>query len=324
MDIPFKVSTSGSNEIILTSEEGQTPWNFLVSVGSQRKQMSVSFKLNYAGLDIDQALQGLSFYSALASGGTLYIRGRHPVTGSDLDLASARIPAGSYPKPDVRLLGTLQQLAFIEMKTGVSFLVPRDDITSDVANTIAATARILETGRAEYEAQPWTSISPVEQAKAALEAFANGRPAPMAIHFDNQVVSIFDTDVMLGPVTLFCDRTYITTEDIAELREQLRNVKKQGTVRIRLTPFENCSIEARYVNWLPEDEAEAIRQLPMYQKDEAIHSEDRWALPAVDVANAILLLESWYGEDADEQKASWKLLKTALERDRLSNRKLFS
>jgi hypothetical protein len=314
----------GQGEIVLNSKEQQTPWKFVIRIDTQSRQMSLSFTLNYAGLAIHQALAGSAFYGAMANGGKLRIHGRHPITGGDLPIASATIPSGAYAAPDVRLIETLQKLAFIEDKTGVTFSIPPDDITPEVCNTIAATARILETGRAEYDPQPWISVSPVEQARSALDTFAAGRPAAMAIHFEGQVVPIFGTHVMLGPVTLFCDRTYIATEDLANLRKQLDESNGEDTVKIRFTPFEDCIIEARYVNWLPDDEAEALRQLPMYQKDNTIRSEDPWTIPPIDVANAISLLESWYDEDADEQKAAWNLLKSALERDRLSDRKLFS
>ncbi len=322
-DVPFKVSVAHGGEITLSSKEQQTPWKFLIRISSERKQMSVSFTLNYAGLGIDQALEALAFYDALVNGGKLQIHGRHPLTGKDLPIVSAAIPSGAYPNPDIRLVETLERLAFIEKKTGVSFSIPPDDITYEVANTIAATAHILETGRADYKAQPWVSVSPIEQAKVALETFASGRPAPMAIHFQGQVVVIFGTDVMLGPVTLFCDRTYITAEDLEELRKQLQNAKPHSTIEIRFTPFEDCPIEARYVNWLPDHEAAAIRQLPMYQQEDVLGNDESWSLPNVDVSKAVSLLESWYDEDAEEQKTSWKLIKSALERDRLSDRKLF-
>ncbi len=46
-------------------------------------------------------------------------------------------------------------------------------------------------------------------------------------------------------------------------------------------------------------------------------------LPAADAASAIALLQSWCDEDAQEQRETWTFLKTALDQDRLSDRKLF-
>jgi hypothetical protein len=67
------------------------------------------------------------------------------------------------------------------------------------------------------------------------------------------------------------------------------------------------------------------------EKDETLaegtelHDESakEMALPATNVESAIALLQSWCDEDAEEQRETWEFLKTALEQDRLSNRKLF-
>lgn len=322
-DVPFLVSVARNGEITLSSEKQQTPWRFVVRVDAERKQMSVGFTVSYAGLSIHQALNTLAFHNLLASGGTLRIHGRHPLTGGELPIASAAVPPSSYPKADSRLRETLEHLAFIERKTGASFYVPHEDITHDVANTIAATSRILEMGKAEYESQSWISVSSIEQARSALETFANGNPAAMTVHFEGQVVLIWGVHVMLGPVTLFCNRTFITTEDLEDLRKQLQKASEGRKIRIRFSPYKECPIEARYINWLPEDEAQIIRQMPMYQQDNVIGCEDSWTVPATDVANAISLLESWYDEDAEEQTIAWDSLKSALETNRLSDRKLF-
>ena len=98
------------------------------------------------------------------------------VSNQNQPIATASVPAGAYPSPDIRLVEMLQQLAFIEKKTGVSFSIPEVDITPQDANTIAETARILETGHAEYEAEPWVSVSSVEQAKSVLDTFAMVNP----------------------------------------------------------------------------------------------------------------------------------------------------
>ncbi len=46
-------------------------------------------------------------------------------------------------------------------------------------------------------------------------------------------------------------------------------------------------------------------------------------LPAADAESAVALLQSWCDEDAQEQRETWTFLKTALDEDRLSDRKLF-
>jgi hypothetical protein len=322
-DIPFMVSGELARDVIFKSEHLDTPWSFLLKINSDSGQMTLSFTLNYSGLSLDNALIGLTFYQALAHGGEFRIGGRHPVTGGEVFLARGNIPPGVYEASDPRFIKVLKDLAFIQTETGVSFTVPEGNISFHDANTIAATAEILRTGHAHYEAKPWVSISRVEQAKNALESFAGKKPIAMALHFEGQVVSILGTHVPLGPVTLFCARSYITKNNLEALRKDLEVAAPGSYVSIEFTPFEECPIEARYIQWLPKAEAEAIKQLPMYVKTEPVVDNDGWSLPQMNVDASIALLKSWYEEDADEQKQSWENLKVGLDEHRLSDRKLF-
>jgi hypothetical protein len=321
-NIPFEVAGNPAREVTFDSDHQNTPWRFHLKVNSETGQMTLSFTLNYSGLSVDEALAGVTFYEALARGGEFRMQGRHPVTGGELSLARADLPSGTYEAPDPRFVRFLQELAFIQNKTGVSFTIPERNIRFQDANTIAATAQILKTGRAKYTSGPWVSISNLEQARSTLEYFGSGAPIPMALHFDGQVVVIFETYVPLGPVTLFCDRTYIEKEDLANLRKDVDAALPGSSISIRFSPFEGCLIEARYLRWLPDDEAAAIRQLPMYTKPDAAVDPDT-ALLRTNAHEAIALLKSWYDEDPDEQKKSWEQLKIALDEDRLSDRKLF-
>ena len=323
-DIPFVVTGNPAREVTFNSEHQNTPWDFLLKINSETGQMSLSFTLNYSGLNVDEALAAVTFYEALSCGGEFRIHGRHPLTGGELSLARGDLPPGTYEPPNPRFVRLLRDLALIQNMTGLSFTIPERTISFQDANTIAATANVLKTGHAQYAAEPWESISTVEQARSSLESFASERPVPMALHFEGQVVVIFGTYVPLGPVTLFCDRTYITKEDLEVLRKDLDVAVPGNSISIRFTPLEECPIEARYIKWLPDDEATAIRQLPMYAKTERVVDKDKWALPQINANEAVALLKSWYEEDPDEQKKSWERLKVALDEDRLSDRKLFS
>jgi hypothetical protein len=137
-------------------------------------------------------------------------------------------------------------------------------------------------------------------------------------------VVILGTHVPLGPVTFFCDQAYITKGDLETLRRELEASTPESSINIRFTPYEGSSVEARYINWLPEEEAAAIRQLPMYQEGARGYGQEEWVLPPMDADEAVALLQSWYDEDAGEQRETWEQLRAALDEDRLSDRKLFS
>jgi hypothetical protein len=322
-DIPFEVVANEGGETKFNSERQETPWRFLLTLNPATRQLRLSLTLDYSGLSVETALEGARFYEALASGGEFRIFGRNPRTGGDFQVARWEMPPGTYEEPDLRFLKMLEQLAFTQVKTGLTFNVPEQDISFEEANTIAATSYILETGHAQYRAEPWVSISTMEQARSALAAFTGGNPIPMAIQYDGQAVVIFGTHVLLGPVTFFCDRTYITKEDLETLRKDIESGTPESSINIRYTPHEECPVEARYLKWLPEQEARAIRQLPIYQENEPGPDENELDLPPVDAQKAVALLESWYNEDAEEQQKTWELLKVALDEYRLSDRKLF-
>lgn len=319
--IPFRLSGDPAHEVTFDSRHQRTPWSFLFKVNSESGQIVLSFTLNYSGLSVDDALNGVMFYQALAGGGEFKISGRHPITGGAILLARGKIPRGSYEAADPRFIELLQDLAFIQSKTETSFKVPERNIRYQDASTVAATAKILKTGHAMYQAEPWVSVSKVEQAESALESFTTKETIPMALHFDDQVVMIFGTPVQLGPVTLFCNRSYIAEQDLEALRKDLKVAVPGSYVSIKFTPFEGCPIEGRYINWLPKDEADAVRQLPMYAATERVAGD--LTFPQIDVSAAIALLNSWYEDDADEQKRTWEDLRSGLDEDRLSDRKLF-
>lgn len=63
----------------------------------------------------------------------------------------------------------------------------------------------------------------------------------------------------------------------------------------------------------------------MYQRIEKGSAEapEKFELPPVDVDHAIELLQSWFGDDTEEQRETWEYLKKTLDEDRISDRKLF-
>ena len=323
-NIPFEITGEFAREVIFNSENQNTPWNFLLKINSDSRQMILTFTLNDSGLSVENALAGIRFYQALALGGEFVVKGGHPITGGDLLLARGKIPSGSYEAADPRFVKLLKDLAFIENKTGVSFIVPDENIGFQDVNTIAATAEILRTGHAQYEAQPWVSISNLKQARSAVESFVSEQPIAMALHFEGQVVRIFGSYVPLGPVTLFCARSYVKKEDMDALRKDIDAAVPGSYLSIKFTPVEGYPVEARYINWLPSGEANSIKELPMYLKTEPRVDDDGWILPQMNVDAAVELLKSWYEEDPDEQKKNWEKLKVALDEDRLSERKLFN
>jgi hypothetical protein len=320
-NVPFEVTLGKTGKITLSSEKQKTAWHFKLDVDSQHREITVSFTLNYSGLSIEEALEGANFYEALVKGGALLISARNPVTGGYMPIVRGTVPSGAY-KSNAKLVALLEHLQLIEIKTGVSFSFPEDPISVQQANDLAATSTLLTTGHATYQAESWVSLTPIEEAKTVLDSYKDEMPHPMAIHFGNEVRVIFGEHIQLGQVTFFCDRAYVTADDLEELRRQLSDPDIKGTVSVRFTPFEHCPIEARYIKWLPEHEAAELKRLPMYQERPA-DNHDELSLDPINVNFAVNLLKSWYDEDTEEQQKTWDSLKKSIDEDRLSGRKLF-
>ncbi len=321
-EIPFKISIESSGEVTLSSERQQTPWQFTFRVNAQKNQIVVSFTLSYANLSIQDALEGANFYEGLVTGGTLLITARNPITGGYVPLVKGDVPLNAY-KSNSKLVALLKHLRFIEIQTKSTFTFPSEPITVDEANDIAGIAGILRTGHATCRAKPWVSLTPIEEAKRVLESFKGETAHPMAIHFHDQLSVILGEHVSLGPVTFFCDRTYITTADFEDLQRHLKCPTNQESVSIRFTPFDDCPIEARYLDWLSEDEASQLRQLPMHQSQTNADIREL-KLEQINADHALNLLSSWYDEDDQEQQKTWEMLRPALDEDRLSDRKFFT
>jgi hypothetical protein len=326
-NVIFEVIEKATGEMTFKSERQSGPWKFFIKVEPATGQMSLSLKADYSGLSVEQAWEGVKFLQALAHGGDFLIYGKHPVTGEDLPVVRGGITPGEYEGPDVQFVELLDHLTLIQSKTGIPFTIPERDITFEEAASIAATAYILMTGHAKYEAKPWVSFSSVGQAKETLASFESGEPQLTTLQFDGQEVEIFGTRVSLGPVVFFLARTYITEEDLGALRRDIQRSTPESRVKVRLTPFEDCPVEARYINWLPADDAAALQKLLARPTDKSGPDEDRWELPPADVDKAVSLLQSWNVEDQheqQEQRETWEYLKAALDEDRLSDRKLFA
>lgn len=321
--LPFEIDLNPTGDMTLKSRRGNGPWQLSLSIDSAGQRMDLQFTLNCSGLSVEEALEASGFYLVLACGGEIRLVGRHPITGGELMILRSRFPAGAVEVPNQRFMRMLDNLAFIQDQTGESFRIPKGEISFEDVITIEATAHILKTGRATYKAEPWVSISNLEQARHALDIYEGGRPALMAAHFNSQIVVIFGTHVPLGPVTFFCDQTIITDEDLRALKSEVENQPFKSKFRIHFTPVEGCPVEARYIGWLPKEEAAAMRQLPMSEHEGLQLDEEVRGLPPGNPEDAIALLESWYGEDQQEQAETWEHLKIALDEDRLSDRKLF-
>ena len=267
--LEFFVTEADTGDITFSNEGLPAPWHFLVTVGLKTGKMRLELSLNYAGLGVEDALRGLRFFQALARGGEFRITGAFAGTKTQVLVLRGGIPRGEYEGPDEQLVKMLERMAFVEEKTGVRFTVPEGEVPEEELLSLRVAARILKEGRATYTAGAWEAISSVEQAESMLKDFGDGRPRPTVLYYpEEQSMSVFGVDVPLGPVLIGVQRTYIAPEDLSKLRNEVAAAVPDDEVQVRLSPYEGCPAEVRYMRWLPVQETAAIYRMPIFQNDD--------------------------------------------------------
>ena len=298
-NIPFGIRATPAGEISLTSEQQETPWRFLVQVNFPKKEMSLSFELNYANLSVDEALEGVRFNQELSRGGEFIVSGRNPITGAYLPIASGDLPSGAFDEEDARFVEMLEQLAFIQSKTRVRFSVPDHSISFQEWSSIAAVCQILKTGRAAYEPTPWITLLSKDQASDLLRSFDVSERLLTTIQFSDQQVVIFGTRFSLGPVIFFTDKTRILREDIELLKRNIETSTPDDKIEIRFTPDEGSPIDARYFDWLSFDELAALKELLKPREPAVVSNESALS---VQVRGLIELAKDEVFEDGIESE----------------------
>jgi hypothetical protein len=318
--ISFDVYETPAGGMTFSTAGRPGPWEISISKVPHTNRMTLTCRFTYGGLNVKEALNNLRFLDAMAGGGELRILKSDDRT----TLGRARVEEGGFVPTDPRWTKVVGWLVYIQERTGVAINLPDRDlvITPGDAATVYSVVKILETGRATAIAEPWVSVSTPEQARVALETFGSGRPVPMALTYENHVIQLFGTDVPLGPAGFLCRETYITEDDLADLRAALKSAEEGTEINVRFTPFEGCPIEATYRDWLPQGGA-AAGEASERAGTRANVSEAAAELPPGDTEAAVALLRSWHDEDPAEQRDTWEKLKVVLGEERLSNRELF-
>jgi predicted HTH domain antitoxin len=249
---------SGSEQAIFSNEKQDVPWKFKLVIKLKEDVSDFTFTLaDDVGLPVKQALDGLRFQHILSKGGVLRIESLN--TGSQL--LHGQIAPGTSPALDPRLIEVLDALLLIQIKTGTAFTSP-ENISVEEANAIFSVVQVLKTGKIELSPEPSAGHLTIEQAKDTLDRFVAGATVQLMTYSDEWVSVIMGQKVELGPVLVTCERARITPEDLEVLRKDIEGTSPCEMVEFRLTPAPGVITEAKFLNWLPADEAERIRNMP--------------------------------------------------------------
>jgi hypothetical protein len=151
-------------------------------------------------------------------------------------------------------------MAFIQTKTSIPLRVPEGQVTPQQAQAVHLATEVLRTGRATFTSKHIPIVSTVGKAKEALERFGGDPALVLTLHMkENQQANVFGIDVPLGPVIVTCEKFHIAKGELAKLKRTVEKSGPEEEVNYRITL--DSPLEARYINWLPKEEADAVSKL---------------------------------------------------------------
>lgn len=257
--LEFETVQVGTEEATLSNDQQPVPWKLKLIVNTATGRWNITFSFREDNLNVTQALQAVRLQRALSGGGQIKII--NLINGFEL-------PAVQFEPMTVavddRWTKLLEELVFIQQKTGIPISVPSRDIDREEAVRILVTGEILRTGKAKLEGSELPVNSPVSRAKEATAAFAGESVHKITMNDQSgHVMNVLDTEIPLGPAVLFCESVFMPTATLEHLKKDIANAANDdAVVGYRLAV--RAAIEARFLNWLPESEAAELYKLPIW------------------------------------------------------------
>lgn len=250
----------GTKQAILSNEYQGVPFILSQTVRPNSEEADTMLTFKSKGLNVKSALDGLRFFLSLSKGGNLRIESVE--TGQIL--AKARIPAGAYTGISSDLIEFLDALYTIQRKVSVIFPVP-EKVSLQEENFIFSVAQIVETGKCTLTVKPLTLNSTPEQAKNLMSLINRGNNIGIHNYIDSYTVRVLGKAVFLGQLVT-SGAFYITSDDLNQMKNELNSSPPPELLHVRLTPVEGSTQEARFIDWLPPQEADELERLPFVRQ----------------------------------------------------------
>ena len=256
--LEFETLQVGTEEATLSNERQPVPWKIILIINVTTGRWDLSFRLFGEHLNVTQALQAVRLQQVLSSGGQIKIV--NLVNGFEFPIVKFN-PVGTGI--DDRWPKLLEALVFIQQKTGIPLTVTGDDVDFEEANRILVTAEVLRTGKANLAIGEWPVESPLPKAKEAAETFV-GESAHSVVLSDQggHVMKVLNTEVPLGPAVFLCEHVHMPEEVLKRLKADIENATADSILRFQLVTAE--PVEARFPNWLPDEDAAELRELSIW------------------------------------------------------------
>ena len=257
--IDLQVIQAGTEEVTFSNAQQDTPWKFTMVLRAAEKKLDVNYKMSLENVNVTQVLQALKFSDGLSKGDELRIVSLE--NGFDFRLNIPRVQSHH----DRRWVDVFEHLVLIQSKAGIPLTLRNPEITREEQHAILIASEIVSTGHATGNTDSWPVESKLDQATAALEEFSNESVHSITLYQrQGQVQRILGSEISFGPTVFFCEKAFIPRDEWTRLAEMVARAKGDEVIKYAIRAYDGCPVEARFLNWLPVDEAEEIKRLPIF------------------------------------------------------------
>jgi len=263
-NIALKKIRGGSEKAILSNESQEVPWKLTLKIDFNENRSDTQFRFDCVDIPIKQALKVDRFCDALSRGGYLTFE----VEKTEEQFGRAKVEPGKFDPPDPQMVQIFEALETIQSKTGVTFTSPQS-LSRAEANNIATVAQIVSSGTATM--MPPEMNFTVREVLEIFPKFASGNTIAIHHYADEWVSVVLGKKVNLGPVLISCQKLQVTYEERDKVMKGIDSRSQDDLLSVVVTPVEGSSIEAKYVAWLPDTDADAVRNMPFVRTTSLNH-----------------------------------------------------
>jgi hypothetical protein len=251
----------GTKQMVLSNEHLRIPLKVRLIVPFDNPRVEVQLAFSPYGRNVNQAAEGLRFFLDFSKGGKFRIEDSQ--TGAHI--GAGAIPAGVDVGVAAEFLELVKALLQIQRKTSIYFSVP-ERVTWEEADVIFSVAQILKTGKAKLKSGP--AVLDINPASAAdfLNRVKDEHPIVIQKYLDRFDAMVYGERIFIGEA-LLKGEFYIAPEDLRLLKDALdKRDSNAADLNVTLTPIEGSVHEAKFIEWLPADEAEQVRNVEIVRK----------------------------------------------------------
>lgn len=254
--LQMNVVRRGTEEVMLNNERQPNPLKLAIVLSPAKGTVKMDCKLVVdEPFNVRTAFQYEKFLQVVERGGEL----RLIDLPSEVLFCCFRVKAGVYPSSGKQWLRLLEALVQIQKKASIPINISNRNISSEEAAHIFSIEHILTTGHSKIKSEPLVIDSDVKRAKEILDQLKNGEPIRIySLMEENESISIFDSNISLGSMLVFQD-CCLSEEDKATLGQKIAGAEANEAIEICLTPSPDGVREARFLKWLPTEEAAALK-----------------------------------------------------------------